>query len=305
MRILISGGSGFLGRALSARLREDGATVAWLSRDPSRPAPEGIRVLGYDALKAGDRFDAVVNLAGAGIAERRWSDKRKQVLCESRLGPTRALVRWMRRCEQRPRVLLSGSAVGWYGGRGDDVALTEDSPPRDDFSHAMCEAWERAAMEAVALGVPVLLLRTGIALHPDGGMLKRLLLPFRMGLGGRLGSGRQMLSWVARDDWVEVVRILIRRHLDGAGDAPVGPVNLTAPEPVSNAGFTRALGEALHRPAVLAVPASVLGLALGEMSTLLLDGQRAIPQRLQQAGFQFHHPGLQPYLQSVLHPAAK
>src|SRR5699024_6611527 len=131
-----------------------------------------------------------------------------------------------------------------------DAPLTEESRPHDDFSHALCEAWEKAAMEAVALGVPVLLLRTGIALHPDGGMLKRLLLPFRLGLGGRLGSGRQVLSWVARDDWVEAVRTLLRRHLDGAGDAPVGPVNLTAPEPVSNAGFTRAMGRALRRPTV-------------------------------------------------------
>lgn len=301
MRILISGGSGFLGRALSARLRQDDASVTWLSRDPSRRAPDGVRVLGYDALAPGDRFDAVVNLAGAGIAERRWSDRRKDLLCESRLGPTRTLVQWMRRCEQRPRVLLSGSAVGWYGAR-DDTPLTEDSAAHDDFSHAMCEAWETAAMEAVALGVPVLLLRTGIALHPDGGMLKRLLLPFRFGLGGRLGDGHQALSWVARADWVEAVRALLLRHLDGAEDAPVGPVNLTAPEPVSNAGFTRALGRALRRPTVFAVPAPVLKLALGEMSTLLLDGQRVLPRRLQQAGFLFRHPGLETYLQSAFRP---
>lgn len=299
MRILVSGGSGFLGRALSARLQEDGADVTWLSRSPSRPAPEGIRVIGYDALAPGDRFDAVVNLAGAGIAERRWSDRRKEVLCESRLGPTRTLLQWMRRCERRPRVLLSGSAVGWYGAR-DDTPLTEDSPAHEDFSHAMCEAWESAAMEAVALGVPVLLLRTGIALHPGGGMLRRLLLPFKLGLGGRLGDGNQVLSWVAREDWVEAVRVLLRRHLDGAGDALVGPVNLTSPEPVSNAGFTRALGRALRRPAVFAVPAPVLKLALGEMSTLLLDGQRVLPRRLQESGFEFRHPGLAPYLESVL-----
>ena len=299
MRILVSGGSGFLGRALSARLQEDGADVTWLSRSPSRPAPEGIRVIGYDALAPGDRFDAVVNLAGAGIAERRWSDRRKEVLCESRLGPTRTLLQWMRRCERRPRVLLSGSAVGWYGAR-DDTPLTEDSPAHEDFSHAMCEAWEAAAMEAVALGVPVLLLRTGIALHPGGGMLRRLLLPFKLGLGGRLGDGNQVLSWVAREDWVEAVRVLLRRHLDGAGDALVGPVNLTSPEPVSNAGFTRALGRALRRPTVFAVPAPVLKLALGEMSTLLLDGQRVLPRRLRESGFEFRHPGLAPYLESVL-----
>ena len=299
MRILVAGGSGFLGRALSARLREDGADVAWLSRDPSRPAPGGIRVIGYDQLAPGDRFDAVVNLAGAGIADRRWSDRRKQLLYESRLGPARALVEWMRRSERRPRILLGGSAVGWYGAQG-DAPLTEESPARPDFSHALCDAWESASMEAIALGVPVLLLRTGIALHPDGGMLKRVVPPFRLGLGGRLGDGRQVLSWIAREDWVEVTRVLIRRHLDGAGDAPVGPVNLTAPEPVSNAGFTRALGRALRRPTLFPVPAPLLKLALGEMATLLLDGQRVLPQRLRQAGFEFRHPRLEPYLQSAL-----
>lgn len=299
MRILISGGSGFLGRALSARLREEGASVAWLSRDPSRQAPDGIRVLGYDQLAPADTFDAVVNLAGAGIADRRWSDRRKQLLYESRLGPTRSLLQWMRRCDQRPRVLLSGSAVGWYGAQ-DDTPLTEQSLPREGFSHALCEAWEAAAMEAVALAVPVLLLRTGIALHPDGGMLKRLLTPFRLGLGGRLGSGRQYLSWVSRDDWVGAAWALLQRHLEGADDAPVGAVNLTAPAPVTNADFTRALGGALGRPTVFTAPAPVLKLALGEMSTLLLDGQRVLPARLEQSGFAFRHPALGPYLKAAL-----
>lgn len=299
MRVLISGGSGFLGRALTARLREDGARVAWLSRNPSRQAPEGVRVLGYDALAPGDRFDAVVNLAGAGIADKRWSDGRKKLLFESRLGPTRALTGWMRRSEHRPRVLLSGSAVGWYGAQG-DAPLGEGSAPAEDFPHSLCQAWETAAMEAVSLEVPVLLLRTGIALHPDGGMLKRLLLPFRMGLGGRLGNGRQVLSWVARRDWVEAVRSLLLQHLEGPGGAPVGPVNLTAPEPASNQEFTRALAGALRRPAVFAVPKPMLRLALGEMSTLLLEGQRVLPERLRQAGFQFRHARLAPYLQSAL-----
>lgn len=301
MRILVSGGSGFLGTALSARLQGEGAEVSWLSRRPSRRAPHGIRVLAYDALAADDRFDAVVNLAGADIAGRRWSGRRQQVLCDSRLEPTRSLVHWMRRCRERPKVLLSGSAVGWYGAQGDRV-LTEESPARDGFAHELCNAWESAAMEAVALGVPVLLLRTGIVLHPDGGMLKRLLPLFRLGLGGRLGDGRQMLSWVSRDDWVEAVRCLVVAHLQGAADAPVGPVNLTAPEPASNAAFTRALGDALRRPAVFAVPAPVLRLALGEMSTLLLEGQRVIPERLLRSAFPFRHPQLGPYLQATLAP---
>ncbi|MGY0560197.1 TIGR01777 family oxidoreductase [Luteimonas sp. A277] len=300
MRILITGGSGFLGRALSERLQRDGARVAWASRDPSRRAPDGIEVLGYEGLSPSQYFDAVVNLAGAGIAERRWSDRRRQLLFDSRLGPTRSLMQWMRRCERRPTVLLSGSAVGWYGAQGGDTQLTEDSGAHEDFPHTLCQVWEEAAMQAVPLGVPVLLLRTGVVLDPAGGMLRRLLPSFRLGLGGRLGSGAQVLSWIALADWAETVRILLRRHVGGAGDAPVGPVNLTSPEPASNAEFTHALGSALGRPTALTVPTPLLKLALGKMSTLLLDGQRVIPQRLQQAGFQFRHPRLLPYLQSAL-----
>lgn len=304
MRILISGGSGFLGRALSARLQERGLGVAWLSRSPARQAPDGIRVLGYDTLAPEDHFDAVINLAGADIAGRRWSDRRKQLLLDSRLGPTRTLIRWIQSARNRPRVLLSGSAVGWYGARRDDAPLTEDSPAHDDFAHALCHAWEMAAMGAVALDVPVLLLRTGIALHPEGGMLARLLPPFRLGLGGRLGNGRQILSWIAREDWVGAVQSLLMPHLAGAGDAPVGPINLTAPEPVSNAQLTRALGRTLRRPTALTLPAPLLRLALGEMSTLLLRGQRVIPQRLRQSGFEFSHPRLEPCLQTLLRKPA-
>lgn len=300
MQVLIAGGSGFLGRALSARLLEDGTDVTWLSQSRDRRAPGGIRVRGYDSLAPDDHYDAVLNLAGAGIADRRWSDRRKQDLFESRLLPTRALVEWMRRCEQRPRVLLSGSAVGWYGAQG-DAALTEESAPSDEFVHALCASWEAVAMEAVALDVPVVLLRTGVVLDLGGGMLKRLLAPFRLGLGGRLGQGRQVLSWIVREDWVEAVRTLAHGHLNGADDALVGPVNLTAPEPASNAEFTRALAGALRRPAPFPVPAPVLRLALGEMSTLLLDGQRVLPARLERAGFRFRHPQLRPALQALLH----
>lgn len=301
MRILISGGSGFLGRALSARLLQDGAEVAWVSRDPGRAAPAGIKVLGYGDLQPSLRFDAVLNLAGAGIAERRWSDRRRQVLFDSRLGPTRSLLEWIRRSGHLPRVLVSGSAVGWYGDQG-DVSLTETSPPHEDFSHVLCSTWEAAAMEAVPLGVPVLLLRTGVVLDPEGGMLRRLLTPFRLGLGGRLGSGEQVLSWIALADWVEATRALLRRHLDGAADAPVGPVNLTAPAPASNAQFTCALGGALQRPTLFTVPASLLKLALGDMSSLLLGGQRVLPARLHQIGFAFRHPAIGPYLQAALSP---
>ncbi|PBJ83533.1 TIGR01777 family protein [Lysobacteraceae bacterium NML93-0399] len=298
MRILITGGSGFLGSALTDRLRRDGAQVVWLSRRASTPAPEGVEVRSYSGLWADDRFDAVVNLAGAGIADGRWSEARRRVLHDSRLMPTRVVTDWIQAAHVPPRVLLSGSAVGWYGARG-DTPLDEDSPPHDEFQHRLCEAWEagaRAAQDRTA----VVHLRTGIALHPDGGMLQRLLLPFRLGLGARLGDGRQVLSWIAREDWVSAVMMLLRVHLDGGSGAPTGAINLTAPEPVDNARFTRALADALRRPALLTAPSKVLELGLGDMSTLLLDGQRVLPGRLQRHGFEFEWPQLETYLQSVL-----
>ncbi|MEN4903816.1 TIGR01777 family oxidoreductase [Luteimonas sp. TWI1416] len=298
MHILITGGSGFLGSALTRALQRDGARVTWLSRRASTPAPDGVEVRDYAALWSDDRFDAVVNLAGAGIAERRWSAARKQALRDSRLIPTRVLVDWIGSAHVPPKVLLSGSAVGWYGAQG-DLPLDEDSAPHDEFQHRLCEDWEIAA-RAAEDRVPVVRLRTGVVLHPDGGMLQRLLPPFRLGLGARLGDGRQMLSWIAREDWVSAVRALLQAHLRGEPQAPVGVFNLTAPEPVDNTGFTRALADALRRPVLLAVPARALALGLGEMATLLVDGQRVLPARLLASGFEFAWPRLAPYLDAEL-----
>ncbi|ATD68454.1 TIGR01777 family protein [Luteimonas chenhongjianii] len=298
MRILITGGSGFLGSALTRQLQRDGAHVTWLSRRASTPSPEGVDVRDYSGLWADDRFDAVVNLAGAGIADRRWSPARKQALRDSRLMPTHVVTEWIRAAHSPPRVLLSGSAIGWYGAQG-DATLDEQSPACDGFQHRLCEEWEAAA-RVVEARVPVVYLRTGVVLHPAGGMLQRLRLPFGLGLGARLGDGRQFLSWISREDWVCAVIALLRAHVDGDAQAPAGPFNLTAPEPVDNAGFTRAMADALRRRAVLAIPAPALRAGLGEMSTLLIDGQRVLPARLQQRGHVFAWPELAPYLASVL-----
>lgn len=300
MRILITGGSGFLGRALSDALLARGDRPVWLSRDPAAvAAPPRVEVRGYDELLANDVYDVVVNLAGAGIAGRRWNDARKQELFDSRLGPTRRIVDWMRHARTRPKLLLSGSAVGWYGRQPPEaLPLDEASPPHEEFVHALCAEWERAALEAVPLGVPVVLLRSGVVLHPAGGMLQRLLPGFRLGLGGRLGDGRQVLSWVSREDWVGAVTALLDQHAARDHAAAVGPVNLTAPVPVTNDDFTRTLARALRRPAMLPVPSGLLKLALGEMATLLLDGQRVVPARLAAVGYRFRHPRLE----TLLHP---
>lgn len=294
MHILISGGSGFLGRALSQALLRRGERVTWLSREPGRVrAPAGIEVRGYDAMGADDTVDVVVNLAGAGIADRRWGDKRKQVLFDSRLTPTRRLVEWIRSARARPTLMLSGSAIGWYGRQPLDAApLDERSTPHDEFVHVLCAQWEDAAMEAVALGVPVVLLRTGVVLDPGAGMLQRLLPPFRLGLGARLGDGRQALSWISREDWVGAVLSIVDQHAGRSLTAVAGPVNLTAPAPVSNIEFTQALAGALQRPGRLRLPARMLQLAFGEMATLLLDGQRVLPGRLSSCGYRFRHPEL-------------
>jgi hypothetical protein len=244
-------------------------------------------------LAVHDQYDVVINLTGAGIADARWSDARKAELLDSRLQTTQALVRWMHQVEQRPQVLLSGSAIGWYGAQG-DLILTEHSQPHDEFVHQLCAAWEKAALEVQTLGIRTVLLRTGVVLHPSGGMLKRVLLPFKLGLGGRLGDGQQWMSWVSRQDWIAAVLFLMQQaSLQGA-------FNLTAPAPETNQSFTSLFATALGRPAFFPAPAWVLKLLLGEMSGLLLDSQRIEPMRLQQAEFQFSHPELASYLSSIL-----
>jgi uncharacterized protein (TIGR01777 family) len=283
VKIILAGGSGFLGQALQARLQRDGHAVANLSRHP-RPdvqedlpwTPDGTSGPWAAALEGAD---AVINLAGEGIADERWTDERKLALRTSRVLSTRSVVVAIRGLTRPPAVLLNGSAIGYYGARGDEV-VTESTPPGADFLADLCVEWEREAEQASPV-TRVVLLRTGLVLHPDGGVLARMLLPFRMGVGGPLGSGTQYMPWIHRDDWVDMaVWLITNPHARGA-------YNATAPAPVSNADFTRALGRALHRPTFLPVPGFALRVALGEIATSILIGQRAIPARAEEAGFQF------------------
>jgi uncharacterized protein (TIGR01777 family) len=304
MRILIAGGSGFLGSRLTTALTSAGHDVNILSRraDPGSAgrttgprtiawAPDGST--GPWAETCGP-VDAIINLAGESIGEGRWSRARKAVLVSSRVNATRSLVRFVNQASPRPSLLINASAIGFYGDRRNDV-LTEDAPGGEDFLASLCRDWETEARRAQSAETRVVLLRTGLVLDPGGGALAKMLLPFKLFAGGPFGTGRQFVSWIHRDDWVALVLWLIDAH------AVAGPVNATAPEPVTNAEFARALGRALRRPSWLPAPAFALKAALGEMAgPLLLFSQRVMPDRASRAGFAFRYATLERALSHLL-----
>ncbi len=293
MRVAITGSTGLIGSALAQDLRATGTDVIRLVRR----APAGDQELRWDpaAPDAGlspgalDGVDAVVHLSGAPVASGRWTPARKQELRASRIGSTGAIIRAMLAAPKPPPVLIAGSAIGWYGDTG-DRPVDETAPNGSGFLAMLVRDWEAATVPASAAGIRVANLRSGIVLSGRGGMLPRLLLPFRMGLGAKFGDGRQYISWITLADHIRAVRFLL------AGSDLSGPVNLTSPEPATNSELTKALAASLGRPAVLTVPAGVLRLALGEVSTELLGSCRALPARLGQAGFSFQHPAIGPAL---------
>ena len=297
MRILLTGGTGLIGQALCQHWQRQGHELWVWSRDPHKvhrlcSGARSVQRLGD--LDPAQPFDAVVNLAGAPIADRPWTAARRALLWRSRVELTRQLVDWIGQQPTAPRVLLSASAVGWYGDQGDTL-LTEASPPGGtDFGSTLCMAWEQEAERASTHGVRVACLRIAPVLAAQGGMLARLLLPFRLGLGGRLGSGQQWMPWIHLDDLVGLFDHLLRSN-----DAQ-GAFNACAPEAVRNSDFTRALGQVLHRPTLLPAPAWALRLALGEMSVLLLGGQHLQPQRTQASGFRWRYPRLESALAALL-----
>lgn len=306
MNILITGSSGLIGRALVDRLRASDDTVARLVRTQpsSAPTPEGITDVSWDpAAGALDRegleragpYDGVVNLAGAGVGDRRWTPTRKRLLLDSRVASTSLLVGALLRLPMPPPVLVSASAVGFYGLRGDEE-LTETSSSGSGFLASLCRAWEAAATSEISRGIRTVTLRTGIVLSGHGGALGKQLPLFRAGLGGRMGSGAQYRSWITLDDEVGAILHCLQDQ------AVVGPVNATAPNPATDAQLARALGSVLHRPTVLAVPSVALRLALGaEMADeLILGGQRVLPTVLASRGYAFAHTELEEALRSVL-----
>src|SRR5437868_4126378 len=301
MAIWVTGSTGLVGTALVKALASDGHTVCRLLRPQSKStsdSKDGFDVAWNPATGelggAGVGPDAVVNLAGASIAGGRWTKDRKALLRSSRIDTTRALVKALAKMNARPRVLVSASAIGIYGDRGDEV-LTEESKPGTDFLAGLAREWETEALKAEALGIRVVLARFGIILSRHGGALAKMLLPFKLGLGGRLGSGKQWMSWIALEDVVGVVRFAIENG------AVRGAMNVVAPQPVQNAEFTKMLAKALRRPAFFPVPAFALRLTLGEMAdALLLSSQRVTPQVLEKLGYRFLHADLSAALNAVL-----
>jgi len=295
MRVLVTGGTGFIGQALGPLLQQQGHQVVLWTRQLKPKLPAGVTEF-VNQLQELEKnsIDAVINLAGAGIADKRWNQERKKLLVNSRVDTTRQLVKWMIAQDSPPKVLLSASAVGYYGEQGDKV-ITEDTPPKPGFTHDLCAAWEKAALEAESLGVRVCLLRTGVVLDQGGGSLAKMLPAFKLGLGGPLGSGQHWFPWIHREDMARIYLWLLENPQQQ------GVFNASAPHPVSNKDFTRGLGEALRRPAFMPMPEPLLKLLFGEMAELLLVSDRMKPQRLEEGGFVFRYPKLEQALQQIFH----
>lgn len=307
MRVVITGGTGLIGHALSASLASDGHKVIVLSRSPERATnlPDGVRVERWDARTAdgwvqlADGADAIVNLAGANLAgggflPSRWTDERKRVIRDSRVYAGQAVVEAVSQADQKPGVIIQASGIGYYGFRGDEW-LAEDAAPGDDFlARLASDDWEPSTAPVEEMGVRRAIIRTAAVLDRDEGALPSAMLPFRLFVGGPIGSGKQWLSWIHLADEVAAIRFLIENA------EARGPFNLSAPNPLTNADFGRVLGRVMGRPYYFPTPAFALKLAFGELSSVLLEGQRVLPQRLLDMGFTFRFPDAEDALRDLL-----
>jgi uncharacterized protein (TIGR01777 family) len=305
MRVIITGGTGLIGKALANHLAKGGHEIIVLSRNPNKTSglPAGSRVVQWDGRSAegwgqlADGAGAIVNLAGASIAgdgllPSPWTSERKKAILESRLNAGRAVVEAIRAATIKPTVLIQSSAVGYYG-TSDDATFTEDSPAGNDFLADTCKQWEASTAAVEAMGVRRPVIRTGVVLSTKGGVLPSLSLPYRLFAGGPVGSGRQPLPWIHIDDEVDAIRYLIETP------SARGPFNLTAPNPVTNAEFGKAVGKVLRRPHYLPAPGFAFKLAFGEAAILVLEGQRVLPKKLLDAGYAFHFAQVEPALRDI------
>lgn len=297
MHIFITGGTGFIGNNLIDRLLEQNHNIVVLTRDVSKAKQKlGDKVKfcpTLDSLTTLDGYDAVINLAGERIIGRKWSNKQKRKLCYSRWNITSRLTELIHNSSNPPQVFISGSAVGYYGTQGENI-LTEDSSPRDEFIHQLCKKWEHLALNAKSSRTRVCILRTGIVLSKKGGMLSIMLIPFRLGLGATFGNGRQYISWIHIQDVVNGIIFLLN-----TAEAQ-GIFNLTAPNPISNSYFADTLSASLSRPRIFRIPSYILKIIMGEMSTMVLNGQRVVPMHLKNLNFSFTYEHLHKALKSIV-----
>lgn len=297
MEIVVTGGTGLIGRHLIPRLLESGHQVTVVTRNPekARQILDSRVILwkGLEDKKNLNHVDAVINLAGEPIADKRWTEQQKERLCQSRWSITQKLADLINASDTPPAVLISGSAAGYYGDLG-EVVVTEEEPPHNEFTHKLCARWEQIASSAQSEKTRVCLLRTGVVLAPKGGILAKMVPSFRIGMGGPIGTGRQYLAWIHIDDMVNGIHWLLNHDLQG-------PFNMVSPYPVRNEQFAHALGHALNRPAIVRVPATAIRLLMGESSVLVLGGQRALPKRLEASGFAFRWYDLEEALADVIH----
>lgn len=298
MHILVSGGTGLIGQAFCRALTRHGHTVSILSRNPSRYSLPDINTIAWDG-KTGtgwinhlEQADAIVNLAGESLAARRWTKTQKLRILESRVQAGQAILNALTQARHKPAVLMQASAVGYYGPR-EDEPVDETTPPGTDFLARVCQGWEESTRPVEAMGLRRIILRTGIVLSKLGGALNRLLLPFQFFAGGPIGSGRQWVPWIHLQDQVEGMCFLLEN------EKASGPFNLSSPNPVTNAEFAKILGQVYRRPSWLHVPAFAMKMLLGEMSTVVLDGQKAMPLRLQQLNYSFQYPDLHHALEQI------
>jgi uncharacterized protein (TIGR01777 family) len=301
MRILMAGSSGFLGTHLADHLRAAGHDITRLVRRPARSADEAPWDPASGQLDGSlvAAADAVINLAGVGVGDKRWTASHKNAIRSSRVDTAGTIAQTIAHlpAEDRPAVLLQASAVGWYGDTG-DTEVTEEAPAGTDFLADVCRVWEAASRPAEDAGTRVVLLRTGLPLDERGGLLKPQMLPFRLGIGGKLGGGKQWLPWIALADWLRAADFLLERR------EVAGPVNVVGPQPVTNATFTQAFGRLLHRPTIMPIPGPALHLMLGGLAGEALKSQRVLPGVLRRSGFTWTYPTLESALDAALEPSA-